>query len=225
LVPPPELLVDSLQRVGGPRRFPLRGRKGSKGKQLVAGFFETLIHRLAAQLPFAREGAPRLLHRLAALGVNHPPVIFRQLLAQMGGSLGQQIPEFMVGAALDRELGLLGAERRGQTRVAIDHRQERSVQLAFGQRLHHLEPRALTFHSRQPEIHDFPAPISAYCQRHQHWHPYPLLPDSYQPSKNRLNSPDLDAFSLFHQLPDTTFPRRSRSKGGGLFPVGVIVAD
>ena len=54
--PPPELLVDPLQRIGGAQRLPLRKRESYEGKELVAGLLEAGADRVAAQLPLAQEG-------------------------------------------------------------------------------------------------------------------------------------------------------------------------
>ena len=83
--------LDSLQRIGGAQRLPLREREASESEELITGFLETLIDRLAGQLPLARETTPRLLDRLAAFRVDHAPIVFRQLFAQMGGRLGQKV--------------------------------------------------------------------------------------------------------------------------------------
>ena len=48
LGPAAKLLVDPLQRVSGAQLLPLRCRKGSKSKKLVAGLLEALVDRLAA---------------------------------------------------------------------------------------------------------------------------------------------------------------------------------
>ena len=66
----------------------------------------------------------------AAWGVDHTPIIPCQFLAQMGRRLGQQIPQFVIGTALDRELRPLHFKRRFQSRVAIDYRQHRSTEIA-----------------------------------------------------------------------------------------------
>jgi hypothetical protein len=64
--PPPELLVDSLQRIGGAQRLPLRKRESGKGEELVASLLEAGANRSAPQLPFranptrARPTASRL---------------------------------------------------------------------------------------------------------------------------------------------------------------------
>ena len=53
LGPSPEFRVDSLQRVGGTQRLPLRNRKSGKGEEFVAGFLEAGADGLATQLPLA----------------------------------------------------------------------------------------------------------------------------------------------------------------------------
>jgi hypothetical protein len=64
-----------------------------KGEEFVAGLLETGTGRLAAQFPLAQETHARLFHGLAAWGVDHPPIILRQFLAQMSRRLSQQIPQ------------------------------------------------------------------------------------------------------------------------------------
>src|SRR5262249_58424731 len=115
--------LDPFEGVGSVQGFPVRGRKGSKGEGLVAGLLEAGVNRLAAQLPLTCKPAPGLLYRPAALRVDHAPIILSQFLAQMGGSRGQQVPELVISAALNRDLGPLRSECRGQTWIAVAYRQ------------------------------------------------------------------------------------------------------
>ena len=57
--PPPELLVDPLQRIGRAQRLPLRKRESGKGEEFVAGLLEAGADRSAPQLPFVRKPDPR----------------------------------------------------------------------------------------------------------------------------------------------------------------------
>jgi hypothetical protein len=68
----------------------------------------------------------------------------------MGRRLGQQIPQLMVGTALDRELGPLHFKRRGQPRIAIDDRQYRSAEMAGVQRAHRVQSGLRTRDPGQP---------------------------------------------------------------------------
>jgi hypothetical protein len=101
LGPPPEFLVDSLQRVGGAQRLPLRNRKSGKGKELVAGFLEASADGLAARLPLARKPNPRVpastprarlsvaTHYCYRFPWRHPPPPASQrarVVAQLAGS-------------------------------------------------------------------------------------------------------------------------------------------
>ena len=131
---------------------------------------------------------PCPLHRRAAVGVNHVPVIMRQFLAQMGRGLGERVPQLVVGAALHRELRPLRLQRRGQSRIALNHRQRRSARITGGQRLRRVEPGLPALRAGQPKVENHAAAAGAYSQRDQHRHSHPLFPirtRGYQPSKNR----------------------------------------
>jgi len=45
----------------------------------------------------------------------------------LGGRLGQQVPQFAISAALNRAPRLLHFERRAQARIAVNHRQRRTL--------------------------------------------------------------------------------------------------
>src|SRR5712691_12405699 len=105
--PPAKLLVDPFQRVGGPQRFPLRGWESGEGEEFVTGLLEADADRLAAQCPLAQEANARLLDSLAARSIDHPPIILGEFFTQMRRRLGQQIPQLMISAALNRERGPL----------------------------------------------------------------------------------------------------------------------
>src|SRR5208282_4325247 len=128
---------------------------------------------------FAHKTAPRLLHRLAGLRVNHAPIVFGEFLLQMGRSLGQQVPELVISTALKREARPLRLKRRGQARVAVDHRQHRDPQLTRDQRMHRVEPGTFAFRSRKPQVQNHAAAIGTHAQRDQHRYPHPLFPDPH----------------------------------------------
>ena len=54
---------------------------GAEGEQVVTRFLEALDHRGTSQPPFLRESGARLIDKRARLGVDHPPVVFSELLA------------------------------------------------------------------------------------------------------------------------------------------------
>src|SRR5262245_39761133 len=97
-----EFLVDSLERVGGPQRFPLRGGKGQKGEQLLAGFLQALHYCWTPQLPLLRESGPRLLDGRDRLPIDHAAVVFGEFFAQPRRRLRLEIAQFMGGTALNR---------------------------------------------------------------------------------------------------------------------------
>src|SRR6202022_3989629 len=174
-----KLLVDPFQRVGGPQRFPLRGWESGEGEEFVTGLLEADADRLAAQFPLAQEANARLLDSLATRSIDHPPIILGEFFAQMRRRLGQQIPQLMISAALNRERGPLHFKRRGQSRIAINHSQARSAEIARGQRAHRAEPGLLALHPGQPQVEHHPAAVRARAQRDQHRYPHALFPDPH----------------------------------------------
>ena len=110
---------------------------------------------------------------------NHAPVILGQLLAQMGRSLGEQIAQLVIGAALDCNLRPLRPQRRLQAGIAVDHCQGRCADIALDHPLQQRAPRCLTFLASDAHIHDDAAAISAYAQGHQHRYPSALFADSH----------------------------------------------
>ena len=81
----------------------------------------------------------------------------------MGGRLGQQIPQLVISAALNRELVPLHFERRGQPRIAINHRQSRSAEIARGQGAHRVEPGLLALAPGQPQVEHYTLAVGAYA--------------------------------------------------------------
>jgi hypothetical protein len=55
-----EFPANSLERIRGAQRFPLRLRKAQKGEEVIARFLEALDDRGAAQPPLLREGTDRV---------------------------------------------------------------------------------------------------------------------------------------------------------------------
>src|ERR1700692_4018140 len=106
----------------------------------------------------------------------------------MGWRLGQQIPQLMVGTALDRELGPLHLKRRGQPRIAIDHREYRSAEIARGQGAHRVEPGLLALDPGQPQIEDHARPLAhapSMTSTGTRTRFLPIRMRGYQPSRNR----------------------------------------
>src|ERR1700674_4790593 len=93
--------------------------------------------------------------------------------------LGQQIPQLVISAALNCDLRPLHLERRGQPRIAINHRQSRSAEIAGGQRAHRVESGLLALDSGQPQVEHHALAVGAHAQRDQHRHPHTLFPDPY----------------------------------------------
>jgi hypothetical protein len=80
------------------------------------------------------------------------------------------------------------------------------------EQVHRIEPGAFTFHSCQPQVQNHPPSVGAYFQRAFSLPATPDIPlhsvilrhPPLSGSELWLNSPDLDAFSLFYQPSDTT---------------------
>ncbi len=77
-----KFLIDQLERTRCPQRVPLRFREAQKGEAVVAGFVQTLDHGGARESPFLRESRRRLLGQRSGLRVDHPAVVFGELLAR-----------------------------------------------------------------------------------------------------------------------------------------------
>src|SRR5437016_12127956 len=75
-----EFTVDSLERICGAQRFPLRLRKAQKGEEVIAGFLQALHDSGTAQPPLLREADARLIDERSRLRIDHAPVILRKLL-------------------------------------------------------------------------------------------------------------------------------------------------
>ena len=154
-------------------------------------------------------------------GVDHPPIILGEFLAQMRRRLGQQIPQLMISAALNRELGPLHLERRGQSRIAINHRQHGDAKIAGAEGAHRFEPGLLTLAPGQPQIEHHTLAVGAYAQCDQHRHPHALFPDPHpripavEKQVTNLQLAEIPfgpGFEVFAQAPDQARHRILRQR-------------
>src|SRR3954451_4353465 len=97
-------LVQSLDRVYGPRRSPLARGQPEEGEQAIARLLEAAGHRRAAQAPLAQERAPLGLHLLGGRGIHHISVVGGDLVMQRIRRVRQQVAMLMHGAALGRHV-------------------------------------------------------------------------------------------------------------------------
>src|SRR6266542_4229600 len=176
---PAELLVDPLERVGRAQRLPLRGRVTQEREELVTGLVEARDHGLAAKLPLPHESDAGLLHRRAILTVDHPPVVLGELLPQVRGRLREQVPQLVIRAALDVDLGPGRPQSRLEPGIPIDHRDPRQSNATLDQRVDDLRPRCLAILAGDPQIEYHSPPVLTGPERHQHGYAHPLLSDSH----------------------------------------------
>ena len=85
--PPSKLLVKSLDRVGGPERFPLRLGEGEEREQLVAAFPKTGHDARATFGPHALETHVRAPRRVGTAGVRDAMKVIADLREGMLGAL------------------------------------------------------------------------------------------------------------------------------------------
>src|SRR3954464_11838734 len=80
LDPPLELLVQPLDRIGGPGRLPLRGRQPRERKQRLARLLQAVGYCRVTQPPLAEKGLAALLNLLGCRRIDHVGVIGRDLV-------------------------------------------------------------------------------------------------------------------------------------------------
>src|SRR5712691_3523369 len=173
-----KLAVDPLEGIGRPQRLPLRLRKPQKGEEIVARFLETLDHSRTSQPPLLRESGARLIDEGSAVGVDHPSVLFGELLAQAHWRLGLEIPELVRGAALNRQRRPLLAPGRRQAGTAVNDGEQRPADLALRQAANNIAPRGRAFIAGQADVEHHALAIGPHAQRDQYRHTDASLADA-----------------------------------------------
>ena len=149
LDPTAKLLVQTLDGIGGPGGFPLRGIEAGKGKEPISGLLQAIGHRLAFQAPLAKEGLAAFVDFGRGIGVDHVAIILGEFVMHMLGGVGQQVAMLVNGAALDGQVVAPERHQRGlQTWSTVDDHEFGTLQATAVEILEELTPRrcALTAH-------------------------------------------------------------------------------
>ena len=141
LDPALELLVQPLDGVRRPDRFPLIGRIEQEGEQVGSRLLKAGGDRRALQPPLAHERLSPGFDRLDRLGVDHVGVVGADLVVQLLWCMGKEVAMFMHRAPLNRHGGPEGGKGRLQARRTIDDQQVRGGELAGDQIVQEGAPR------------------------------------------------------------------------------------
>ena len=76
-----------------------------------------------------RERGPRALHVRHRIGADHPAIVLREFFPERGGRLRLEIPQLVRGAPLEGQRRPGVTQCRGDTRIPVDHRQDRSADM------------------------------------------------------------------------------------------------
>ena len=104
LDPAAELLIQALDGVGGPGRFPLRRIEAGEGEEPVCCFLQAVGHRPALEPPLAQEGFAAHLDLGRGVGVDHVPVVLGQLVVHVFRGMGQEVAVLVNRASAGSQL-------------------------------------------------------------------------------------------------------------------------